>query len=80
MSQGYRSDMEEIIQSAGRWSMDEVDSHAQKLFLLDSVVQGTVDVPGLMTRANTLLESAIIQVVDENNYAVPYPLFVGAKQ
>lgn len=60
--------------------MDEVDSHTQKLFLLDSVVQGTADIPGLMTRVNTLLESAIIQVVDENNYAVPYPLFVGAKQ
>ncbi|USN56718.1 MAG: hypothetical protein H6766_06985 [Candidatus Peribacteria bacterium] len=76
MSQGYRSDLEKILQSSGRRTLDDVDSHAQKLFLLDQSVQGMSDIPGIMTRANTLLESALVQKVDDNDYAVPYPLFV----
>ncbi len=28
-----------------------------------------------MTRANTLLESAIVDTVKKNKYAVPFPLF-----
>ncbi len=75
LSKSYRSEREKVFTSLGRRSSDEVDTHDQKMNFLDGVVQGNDKAAGVMTRANTLLESALVDIAKKNKYAVPYPLF-----
>jgi len=69
--------MRDNILAAGRRSLDDLDTHSEKITINDRMYYsqiGDQTITPLLVEANKLLEDTLIKTVSDNHYALHVPL------
>ncbi len=69
--------MRDNILAAGRWSLDDLDSHSEKITINDRMYYSQIDDPSitpLLVDVNKRLEDILIKEVADKHYALRIPM------
>lgn len=68
--------MRDNVLAPARWGIQDIDTHSDKVSLLDSLIVSGEDSNALLVDYNTVLQDRVVQELQENKYAMHIPLLV----